>query len=292
MQIKKLTKKLIQKSFKGLFLILVTITLAIFMQVFLFANFKISTPSMAPTIVPGDLVFVNKLLIGPRIYQNLDFLKGGKSPVKRLRGFRQIQRNDVFVFNFPYSDWDKLDFDLNAFYVKRCVAIPGDTFYIENGIYRVKNSPDTLGSYENQLQFAGINKEEVSRPVWNCFPNDPTCGWNVRQFGPLYVPRKGDMLPVDTNSIKLYRNLIRYETGKDVRVQGDSVFLDNALLYSYVFEKNYYFMAGDYVFDSQDSRYWGLLPEDHIVGKVAFVWKSEDPQTGKFRWNRFFKAIT
>ena len=235
------------------------------MQVFLFANFKISTPSMAPTIVPGDLVFVNKLLIGPRIYQNLDFLKGGKSPVKRLRGFRQIQRNDVFVFNFPYSDWDKLDFDLNAFYVKRCVAIPGDTFYIENGIYRVKNSPDTLGSYENQLQFAGINKEEVSRPVWNCFPNDPTCGWNVRQFGPLYVPRKGDMLPVDTNSIKLYRNLIRYETGKDVRVQGDSVFLDNALLYSYVFEKNYYFMAGDYVFDSQDSRYWGLLPEDHIV---------------------------
>ena len=105
---------------------------------------------MEPVIVPGDFVFVNKLLLGPRIYRNLDFLKGEKSPVKRLWGFRKIKRNDVLVFNYPYSDESILDFDMNVFYVKRCVAIPGDTFYIENCIYKVKNSPETLGNYENQ----------------------------------------------------------------------------------------------------------------------------------------------
>ena len=152
--------------------------------------------------------------------------------------------------------------------------------------------PDTLGSYTNQLHYANLAEEDMESWVWGCFPYDTVHYRSTnRDFGPLYVPRKGDVLPIDTNSIKLYLNLIRYETGKEVRVQGDSVFLDNDLLYSYVFEKDCYFMAGDWGIDSQDSRYWGLLPEDHIVGKAAFIWKSEDPYTGKFRWKRFLKTV-
>ena len=292
MQIKKLIIKLIKGFFKGFFLILLSILLAICMRVFLFASFKVPTNSMEPAIVPGDFVFVNKLLIGPRIFQSLDYLKGMKTPVKRLRGFRKIRRNDVLVFNFPYSNGKVIDLDLNVFYVKRCVAIPGDTFYIDNGIYKVSHFPDSLGSYASQQQYANLAKEDMERWVWYCFPYDSVhFRWTNKDFGPFYVPGKGDTLKIDTNSIKLYRSLIRYETEKEIRVRGDSVFLEDELLRRYAFTKNYYFMSGDRVIDSEDSRYWGLLSEDHIVGKAAFIWKSVDTQTGQYRWDRFLKRI-
>jgi len=246
---------------------------------------------MQPTILAGDYILVNKLVLGGRIYKNFDFMKGGIVETKRLWGWRKVKRNDVLVFNFPYSDRGKLDFDLNVFYVKRCVAIPGDTFYIDNGIYKVKNCPDTLGYYKSQRRFADTKQEQINPDVWKCFPYDKAYQWNVRQFGPLYVPGKGDTLRIDTNNIKLYRKLIRYETGKRINIQGDTVYLGNDVLQQYVFKKNYYFMAGDLVRDSRDSRYWGLLPEDHIVGKAAIIWKSEDMKTRKYRWKRFFKTI-
>jgi signal peptidase I len=69
------------------------------------------------------------------------------------------------------------------------------------------------------------------------------------------------------------------------------VWLGDSIIREYTFKMNYYFMAGDYVFDSVDSRYWGLVPEDHIVGKAIFVWKSKDMATGKYRWKRFFKRL-
>ena len=115
--------------------------------------------------------------------------------------------------------------------------------------------------------------------------------WNVKNFGPLYVPRKGDTLQIDSKNIPLYKNLIRYETDKEIKTRNDTVFLDDEPLLSYVFQQNYYFMSGDWARYSNDSRYWGLLPEDHIIGKAAIVWKSKDPKTGKIRWERIFKKI-
>ena len=110
-------------------------------------------------------------------------------------------------------------------------------------------------------------------------------------FGPLYVPKANDHLTVTEENIALYKNLIQYETDKIISVKGNTIFLDGKILKSYTFKLNYYFMAGDYVFDSKDSRYWGLLPEDHIVGKASIIWKSRDPITGNYRFKRFFKAV-
>ena len=269
----------------------IAIVLAICLRVFVFDSFKIPSPSMEPAILAGDYILVSKLVLGGRVYKNFDFRKGGKVETRRLWGWREVRRNDVLVFNFPYSDWSKLDFDLNVFYVKRCVAIPGDTFYINNGIYKVKNSSDILGCYDQQLSFSKQPEKDMAPEIWNCFPADAAYGWNVRQFGPLYVPGRGDHINIDTLNIKLYGNLIRYETDREIRIQGDTVWLGSAILQSYTFLKNYYFMAGDWVFDSRDSRYWGLLPEDHIVGKAAIIWKSKDMWTGKYRWGRFFRIM-
>jgi signal peptidase I len=69
------------------------------------------------------------------------------------------------------------------------------------------------------------------------------------------------------------------------------ILLDDEPVNNYTFRQNYYFMAGDHIFDSNDSRYWGLLPEDHIVGNTAIIWQFKSVQTGKHQWNRFFKTI-
>ncbi|MDR1224136.1 MAG: signal peptidase I [Tannerella sp.] len=274
------------------FIVLMGILLAIVLRVFFFAIYSVPTPSMEPAIMPGDQVTVNKMIPGPRIIRNFFSLhKGEKPDIKRLRGTRAIRRNDILIFNYPYSNWNSLDLDMSLFYAKRCVAIPGDTFYIENGIYKVKNVSEYLGCYEKQERLSGMNPETFHPNIYHCFPSDERFGWNVKNFGPLYLPCKGDTLPLDTSNIVLYRNLVTYETGKTVTVAQGHVFINDSLITEYTFRGNYYFMAGDHVFDSKDSRYWGLLPEEHIAGKAVFVWQSKDKQTGKRRWERFLKRI-
>jgi signal peptidase I len=271
--------------------LLVALLLAIIVRLFVFSSFKIPTASMEPAILAGDYILVNKLAYGARIPKNLKFMEGGKFETFRVKGFTHVKRNDIIVFNFPYTRRNHLGWDLNLYYVKRCVAIPGDTFYIDNGIYRVKNCPDTLGNYRKQLKFSQRSNEKIKPVIFRCFPFDKEFGWNVKHFGPLYVPRAGDEIAIDRHNIKLYRNLIRYETDKPVRLANDTVYLGKEIIHSYRFRQNYYFMSGDHVTDSKDSRYWGLLPEDHIVGKAAIIWKSENMKTGKQRWKRILKTI-
>ena len=98
-------------------MVLLGILIAVLLRVFFMASFKIPTPSMWPAIQAGDFVLASKQTPGPRIITNFFSLpKGGKPEVKRIKGWRQIRRNDVLVFNYPYSDWGKLDFDWNVFY--------------------------------------------------------------------------------------------------------------------------------------------------------------------------------
>ncbi|NDV46574.1 signal peptidase I [Paludibacter sp. 221] len=269
-------------------LIVGAIVLAVIFRIFFFTSFRIPTPSMEPTIVAGDHIMVNKSIPGARIFKDFNFIETGKRPnIYRCKGIRNIKRNDVLVFNFPYYDWNRLNFDMNTYYVKRCVAIPGDTFYIDNGIYKVKNSTCILGHYHNQQQW--VASENLSS--YYSFPYDTKLNWTMLNFGPLYIPKKGDCLPIGTQNISLYRRLIEYETAGEVEIRKDSIFLNGIHMTHYRFDTNYYFMTGDLVSDSQDSRYWGIVPEDHIVGKAAFVWKSKDGHTKKMRWNRVFKQI-
>lgn len=280
------------KVFHQWFLIILSgIVLAISLRVFVFAVFTIPTPSMRPTIEGGDRVVVNKLIPGPRIISNFFSLKDGEEPnYVRLLGWRKIKHNDVLIFNYPYSK-KHLTIDRSVFYAKRCVATPGDTFYIENGRYKVKGISDTLGHYPAQKKLSEMPVEKIKKGVYRCFPKKSQYNWNVKDFGSIYIPAKGDTLAINTKNQALYKNLITYETNKNITVSDSLVLLGDSIINKYVFHKNYYFMAGDYVFDSKDSRYWGLLPEDHIVGKVSFIYKSVNPKNGKYRWGRFFKKV-
>ena len=249
---------------------------------------------MEPAVLAGDRIIVNKQIPGPRVYRDIRQIRvDGKVQTKRFKGIRQVRRNDILVFNFPFSyGRDKIDMDLNVFYLKRCVALPGDTFLIEKGFYKVKNCPDSLGCVFRQRQLSHMSQDDFSEGIWHCLKYEALgYQWNIKDFGPLFVPASGVAITLDTLNLGLYKKLIEYETDKNILVSDGSIYLDDQAINAYTFKLNYYFMAGDYIFNSMDSRYWGLLPEDCIIGKAILVWRSTDRDTGKIRWNRFFKII-
>jgi len=129
---KKLCFQKIFNIFSKLFiLILGSILLTIILKVFCFASFKVPSGLMEPTLKTGDYILVNKMIFGPRIFKDWKFWENGNWEMKRWKGLRAIRRNEILVFNFPITNNNrsKIEMDFNAHYVKRCVGIPGDTFY-------------------------------------------------------------------------------------------------------------------------------------------------------------------
>jgi signal peptidase I len=272
----------------------VSVLFATVLRIFVICSFKVPTWSMYPAIEPGDFIMVNKQIPGPRIYPTFPHIAPeGKVITKRYRGIREIERNDVIVFNFPYTDRSIIKFDTEVNYVKRCVAIPGDTFLIQNGIYRIINAPEAVvGDRSNQEKLSFQYRTDSDAIPLQCFPYDTVhYRWNTDNFGPFYIPRAGARIAIDTVNYQLYSRIIAYETDLTVEKKDGAVMLGDSIIGDYTFAMNYYFMAGDYVFDSVDSRFWGLVPEDHIVGKAIIIWKAEDMETKKYRWGRFFKLL-
>ena len=177
------------------------------------------------------------------------------------------------------------------YYIKRCIGLPGDTLSIRNGVFRVSGADTPLGNLDSQRRIGQTLPGEFPDGIYNSFPFDSIANWNIRDFGPIYIPKTGDSLTMNRGNYILYRKLIEWEQKGKLEYKDSTVFLNAKPIKDYCFLKNYYFMAGDKGMNSQDSRYWGLLPEEYIVGKAAFVWKSVDPYTGKLRWDRFMKKI-
>ena len=257
-----------------------------------FSSFKVPTGSMEPTILPGDYILVNKWLIGARIFDVWESAEGKEVEISRLPGIRNIKRNDVLVFNDPYHrSSDSISMDIKRYYVKRCIALPGDTFEIRQGVNRVRNFEGTLGNLEHQQMLPHTfmpNKDWKEKGI---FPSDTLMNWSLLEFGPLYIPAKGDEIALNRKHHSLYMHLIEWEQKKKLTLKGDSILLGDSLIHTYCFKENYYFMAGDRVTSSRDSRYWGLLPEPYIVGVATRIWKSVDKETGKIRWDRVMKTI-
>lgn len=267
-------------------------------QIFVFASFSIPTDSMKPVLLPGDYVLVNKTLKGPRLFSLDDAKEHNPLEISRLKGVSEFQRNEVLVFNFPYPErWDSIGFNLMLYYVKRCIALPGDTLEIRNACYKVRGYTGQLGSQLSQNSLAHYleNKKNVEKMVqensfW-AYPGITTLNWSIKDFGPFYLPARGDTILMSEKHYFLYRNLIEWEQRKKLIQRDGRFYLEGQELRDYVFTHSYYFMGGDNCHNSQDSRYWGPLPEDYIVGKATLIWKSKNRVTGEIRWDRVFKKI-
>ena len=276
-----------------LFYAILALLLYLLLIVFCFSSFKIPTGSMIPTIIPGDYVLVNKMAYGARLFDIFKASDGERVPIYRMPGYTHPRRNDVVVFHIPHPhSWNRIEMDLSKYFIKRCIALPGDTLSIVHGKYVVNGDTTQAWGYlpaQEKLSRTGLT--QIPEGVVHTFPGDSILGWNIKDFGPLYIPKKGETLTLDRTHSLLYRKIIAWELQRDIIFRDGSLWDGENRIKEFTFRHNYLFMGGDRVMDSQDSRYWGLLPDDLVVGKAITVWKSVDPMTEKIRRERVFKRI-
>lgn len=127
------------------------------------------------------------------------------------------------------------------------------------------------------------------------FPHDSRYHWNKDNFGPIVIPQKGQTVEINDSTIVLYDKIIKNYELNDLQVKDGKVYINGQVADHYTFQMDYYFMMGDNRHNSADSRFWGFVPENHIVGRTLFVWLSLDKfktiGEGKIRWNKMFKKI-
>lgn len=286
-------KKILARIVDLLFFLFCLLIVLFAVQLFCFTSFKIPSDSMEPALKDGDRILVNKMTKGARLFNVFSALNNEQVAIYRMPGFGDFKRNDILVFNFPYqmNRWDSIRMDVMQYYVKRCIALPGDTLEIRGGYYKVRGCNEQLGNYDAQQYLANLQDPGKYGIVTGTFPFDKRMGWTIREFGPLPVPQKGQVVAMNRTNYLLYRQLIGWEQKKKLRLKGGQITLGDSVISQYRFNENYYFVSGDNMANSQDSRYWGMLPEEYIVGKATRIWYSEDKYAGKTRWERVMKRI-
>ncbi len=322
---------------------------------------------------PLTIPFTHNVIFGKESYSTLIHNK-----YRRLKGFGQVKRGDAVVFGFPngdtvlkkapVEDYHALvrangrelvesrlgpiivrPTDKKDHYVKRCVALPGDTLTVKEGLvyinsvqqevypgiqlsYRMVTNGQRINS--KVLEKLGLNIGELyydpslpgypempltaamlekvkdmpgvvsaepnietypSADAYGIFPFSPDYRWTRDWFGPLWIPKKGETVELDTDNLPLYERIITAYEKNDLKVNDEGmIFINGQEVYSYTFQQDYYFMMGDNRHNSLDSRYWGFVPEDHIVGRPSVIWLSTN-RDAKFpkniRWRRFLKFV-
>lgn len=264
--------KIVYIFYNSLIACLFLIFILVVIRVFIFDSYRVDSYSMFPALRSGDYILVNKLILGPRFFIN-------KKKIIRLFKRSHIERGDILVFNSFAEDLCSNYSFKSLILVKRCLGLPGDSLSIENGIYQIGWRKETVGNEANQIRLQNTPDSLLHNFI-------AINRWNVKNLGPIYIPKKNETLEITLENIALYKAAIEYETQVRVTIKDSICYLNNVRFESYKFRQNYYFMGGDYVFDSYDSRYWGLLPEDYIIGKATLIYFSRGDKKRTIAWDR------
>ena len=303
-------------------------------------------------MTPLSFPFVHNTM--PLNPEKQSFSTAWQRDYRRLASNGGVERGDVVVFNFPEGDTVVMEraaesyyqmlfsnefgrteaerrrniaenytvvtrpLDKKENYIKRCVAVAGDTLQIKDG--RVYTNGELEPEIPNKQYYYDIYNKATGRVQANVLlrdtelknyadttryhlskslgyagemliPHNVKSGWTLDNFGPVWVPKAGECIELNSYNVAMYGRCIAVYEGHTLEQRDGKYFIDGVEATEYRFEQDYYFMMGDNRHGSLDSRFWGFVPEDHIVGKASFVWFSVDPNVGGVRFDRMFKAI-
>lgn len=154
-----------------------------------------------------------------------------------------------------------------------------------------KHALAVLKSRKDLVQSITLNTDATTGDL---YPLNAVTGWTRDNYGPIWIPAKGKSIQLNMSNIAIYERPIKVYEGNDLQVKNGRIFINGKQANSYTFKMDYYWMMGDNRHNSADSRYWGFVPEDHIVGKPIFIWWSSDPDRHGFsgiRWSRLFRFV-
>ena len=161
-------------------------------------------------------------------------------------------------------------------------------------VHATQESMDKVDSFDF-VDSVALNVRKAGLAESRIFPDSDYFPWNADNFGPLEIPGRGFTIKLDESNVAKYGSTIQdYEDLEDVKIEGNKLIINGQEVSEYTFTKDYYFMMGDNRHNSEDSRYWGFVPEDYIVGEASFIWMSMDDKgsfLNKIRWNRLFNPI-
>jgi signal peptidase I len=289
---KKTTKQKTKEFFESL--LFAGIAAAIIIT-FIIQNTRIPTGSMENTILVGDFVLVNKFIYGSSSPRYIPFTEIAL-PYFTLPAIREPRPKDIVVFEYP-GDRDQLyATPLGVNYVKRLIGMPGDTVHIIDKVVFINHREFWIPSFIKYIKPFTRPKEYAEPRI---FPKGMP--WNEDNYGPLIVPKKGSVVQLTVNNVEQWRTIIDREHGERVvRTEGNQVFINNVPVNQYTFKKDYYFMIGDNRDDSLDSRFWGFVPRDLVIGQAfitLFSWDREIPFSqiirllGSIRPDRILKVL-
>jgi len=254
---------------------------ALFIITFIIQNTRIPTGSMEGTILVGDFVLVNKFIFGSSSPRYIPFTEI-PLPFFTLPSVREPRQNDIVVFEYPGDRDELVPRELNVNYVKRLIGMPGDTIQIIDKVAFINGKETWIPPYIQYLSPYPLQTDRVNPRI---FPAGKP--WNEDNYGPLVIPKIGDEITLTPDNIEEWRTIIDREYGERVvGVNNGSVTINGNPVTSYKIKKDYYFMMGDNRDDSADSRFWGFVPRDLVIGQafiVLFSWDRDIPFTQIFK---------
>ena len=308
------------RKFKWILAFVGAIVIVLLLRGFAFTSCLIPSTGMENSLFQGERILVNKWSYGLRLPLMSAF------SYHRWRE-RPVQKRDIVVFNNP-AGIQQPTIDRREIYISRCIGTPGDTLLVDS-LFSVSSPEAQFNPDKKRLYTYPASKENLITSLIRTLSitNDGLMGSNdsthVRSFSryeyylleqaigdrnwirpltekqdkelkPLIVPSKGKALRVYPWNITLLRNTLVMHEGKQAEIKNDTLYIDGKPTQHCFFTKDYYWMASNNSVNLSDSRLFGFVPQDHMIGKASLIWFSKEKGTGildGYRWNRFFQSV-
>ena len=308
------------RKFKWILAFAGAIAIVLLLRGFAFTSCLIPSTGMENSLFQGERILVNKWSYGLRLPLMSAF------SYHRWRE-RPVQKRDIVVFNNP-AGIQQPTIDRREIYISRCIGTPGDTLLVDS-LFSVSSPEAQFNPDKKRLYTYPASKENLITSLIRTLSitNDGLMGsddsTHVRSFSryeyylleqaigdrnwirpltekqdkelkPLIVPSKGKALRVYPWNITLLRNTLVMHEGKQAEIKNDTLYIDGKPTQHCFFTKDYYWMASNNSDNLSDSRLFGFVPQDHMIGKASLIWFSKEKGTGildGYRWNRFFQSV-